>query len=502
MVYKIIAKHIVVYSMLLLSGAITLNAKEKNSSPNVILILIDDLGWKDLGCMGSAYYETPNVDALAKEGILFTNAYAANPVCSPTRASILTGKYPSRINLTNHSGSRGPKGAAYKLNPPEVVGNIPLSDVNLAEALKKAGYTNAHIGKWHLAAHTETDSTHYPKNNGFDLNIAGHKGGHPNSYYYPYKGTKHPAYDVPDLEDGKEGDYLTDVLTDHAIDFIQKNKEKPFFLNMWYYTVHTPIQPRKDKVAKYQAKAKAMGLDKTSNEAKKEYQSWSHAHQDNIDYASMVESMDENVGRIMKTLKRLNIDDETIVIFFSDNGGLSTGNGPKSPTSNFPLRAGKAWVYEGGIRVPLIIKWPEAKISGANIHEPVISTDLYPTILEMIDLPLRPQQHVDGVSLKSLLTGETRHLEREALYFHYPHYHHINTMGPAGAIRMGNYKLVERFENMEVELFNLKDDIGETNDLSDEMPELTEKMKNMLHQWRKETGSRMPERNEKYHSSN
>jgi len=271
---------------------------------------------------------------------------------------------------------------------------------------------------------------------------------------------------------------------------------------MWYHTVHTPIEPRKDKLAKYQEKAKAMGLDKTSNEAVQEYQSWAHAHQDNAAYACMVESMDENVGRILKTLKHLHIEDETIVVFFSDNGGLSTGKGPKSPTSNMPLRAGKAWVYEGGIREPLIIKWPDAKRSNVKINEPVISTDLYPTILEMIGLPLKPQQHLDGVSLKPLITAETKQLGREAIYFHYPHYHHINTMGPAGAVRMGEYKLVERFENMKVELFNLKDDIGETNDLSGEMPELTEKMKAMLHQWRKATGSRMPERNETYHSPN
>jgi arylsulfatase A-like enzyme len=473
-------------------------AGNKNTNPNVILILIDDLGWKDLGCMGSTYYETPNIDALAKKGVLFTNAYAANPVCSPTRASILTGKYPSRIGITNHSGSPGPVGENYHLTPPELVGNMPLEDHTLAEELKETGYVTAHIGKWHLAKHTETDRRNYPENNGFDINIAGHKMGQPGSYYFPYKSEQHPGTNVPDMEDGKEGDYLTDAFTDRAIDFIQSNQGRPFFLNMWYHTVHTPIQPRQDKLAKYQQKARGLGLDKTADEAVQEYQSWSHAHQDNADYACMVESMDENIGRIMKTLKRLNLEKETIVVFFSDNGGLSTGKGPKSPTSNFPLRAGKAWVYEGGIREPLIIKWSGIAEKGSQIHEPVISTDLYPTILDMIGISLRPQQHMDGISLKPLIAGESGHLEREAIYFHYPHYHHVNTMGPAGALRMGDYKLVERFENMKVELFNLKNDIGETKDLSDEMPELTEKMKLMLHQWREATGSRMPEVNKDF----
>ncbi len=499
--YRIKTISVIIFSILLLFRNNSINGKEKTSKPNVILILIDDLGWKDLGCMGSAFYETPNVDQLSREGVLFTSAYAASPVCSPTRASILTGKYPSRINLTNHSGIPGPKGPAYRLNPPELVGNMPLGDITLAEALKVAGYTTAHIGKWHLAAHTETDRTNYPENNGFDINIAGHKMGQPGSYYFPYRSVQNPSTNVPDMEDGKEGDYLTDAFTDRAINFIEENKDKPFFLNMWYHTVHTPIEPRKDKLVKYQEKAKAMGLDKTSNEAVQEYQSWAHSHQDNAAYACMVESMDENVGRILNCLKRLNLEDETIVVFFSDNGGLSTGNGPKAPTSNMPLRAGKAWVYEGGIREPLIIKWPDAKTSGLKINEPVISTDLYPTILEMLGLPLRPQQHLDGVSLKPIITGESKHLEREAIYFHYPHYHQVNTMGPAGAVRMGDYKLVERFEYMKVELYNLKNDIGETKDLSDEMPEQTEKMKTMLHQWRKTTGSRMPEVNKDFNDS-
>ncbi|MDF7827014.1 sulfatase-like hydrolase/transferase, partial [Pontiellaceae bacterium B12227] len=281
---------------------------------------------------------------------------------------------------------------------------------------------------------------------------------------------------------------LTDVLTDKALDFIENHADKPFFLNMWYYTVHTPINPRKDKLDKY--RKKAAGIEK--KKAVPDHQSLSRARQDDPAYACMVESMDENVGRILDTLKRLGLEKDTIVVFMSDNGGLSTGSGPNFPTSCFPLRAGKAWVYEGGIRVPLIISYPGiGKSRGLEVHEPVVSTDLYPTILDLAGLPLRPKQHIDGMSLKPLLSGETESLDREALYFHYPHYHHINTMGPAGAVRMGDYKLVEVFETGDIELYNLRDDISEHNNLAAKMPELASRMKKMLHEWRKETKSSM-----------
>jgi arylsulfatase A-like enzyme len=472
--------------------------------PNVVLFLIDDLGWADLGLTGSTFYETPNVDALAAEGVFFSNAYAANPVCSPTRASILTGKYPSRIGLTNHSGYGGAQGPDHQLKPPQVVGNIPPGDVTLAEALKVSGYTTAHVGKWHLQTHHEKGRAHFPEANGFDVNVAGGKNGQPASYYFPYTHEKYPQNNIPDLEDGKEGDYLTDALTDQAISFIesQADHDQPFFLNMWYHTVHTPIQPRKDKLEKYQKKAAAMGLNATMREALPEHQSFSHAHQDNVAYACMVESMDENIGRILDTLKRLNIENDTIVLFCSDNGGLSTGSGPMSPTSSGPLRAGKAWIYEGGIRVPLIVKLPGQVKAGLTLEEPVISTDLYPTILALAGLPLRPEQHVDGVSLKPLLTGTSQSLEREALYFHYPHYHHINTMGPAGAVRMGDYKLVEVFETGKVELYNLSDDLGETNDLATSMPELTTQLTKMLHDWRDDSGAVMTTENSDYKAEN
>ena len=472
------------------------------AKPNVILFLIDDLGWSDLGVTGSTFYETPNIDALAKGGVFFSNAYAANPVCSPTRASILTGKYPSRIGLTNHSGSAGAQGPKHKLKPPAVVGNMPPDDITLGEALNEAGYITAHIGKWHLQAHHQTDREHYPKNNGFDLNVAGHRMGQPGSYYFPYESERHPSTNVPDMDDGKAGDYLTDALTDKAIRFIEAHREKPFFLNMWYYTVHTPINPRKDKLEKYRKKAKDMGLEPTMREAVPDHRSFSHAHQDNPNYACMVESMDENIGRILDALKRLNLENDTMVVFFSDNGGLSTNAGPMAPTSCFPLRAGKAWVYEGGIRVPLIIRLPGKVKAGVTLEEPVVSTDLYPTILQLAGLPLRPEQHVDGVGLKPLLTGKAESLGREAIYFHYPHYHHINTMGPAGAVRMGDYKLIEVYESGKVELYNLREDVGEQKDLAESMPELAARMKKMLHDWREASGSLMPTLNSEYQEAN
>jgi len=484
---------------IIIAGFICLGTHLHARQPNVILFLIDDLGWADLGLTGSTFYETPNVDTLAAEGVFFSDAYAANPVCSPTRASILTGKYPSRIGLTNHSGYAGAQGPQYRLKPAAVVGYMPPEDTTLAEALQAAGYITAHFGKWHLQAHNDQSRTHYPQANGFDLNIAGHRGGHPNSFYFPYKGESHPAYDVPDMEDGQDGDYLTDALTDKVIQFIEGNQASPFFVNFWFYTVHTPIHGRKDKVEKYRAKAKELDLTpETRPDAVADHQSFSMARQDNPHYAAMVESMDDNIGRVLDALERLGLEENTIVIFLSDNGGLSTGSGTASPTSSFPLRAGKGWVYEGGIRTPLIVKYPKGIPAGLTLTEPAISTDLYPTILDLIGAPLMPAQHVDGISLKPLFHDSSGAVEREAIYFHYPHYHHINSMGPAGAVRAGDYKLVERFETGEVELYNLSEDLGEQTDLSKAMPELTEKLRGMLHIWQRSSGAQMPVVNTKY----
>lgn len=470
--------------------------------PNVVLILVDDLGWSDTGCYGATFHETPNIDALAKSGAMFTDAYAASPVCSPTRASILSGKYPSRIGMSYIAGTNGPYGKAYKLNPPPVVGNIAPEDTTLAEALRSLGYATAHIGKWHLQGHGEKGTENFPQKHGFDINIAGQRAGQPGSYYFPYKSKEYPDTNVLDMEDGKPGDYLTDALTTKAIGFIKDHAEKPFFLNLWYYTVHTPIEPRKDKLEKYTAKAKSLGLDTSKPPAISEHQSLTNARQDNPAYAAMVESLDENVGRLMAELDRLGLRENTIVVFFSDNGGLATGSHTRYPVCNLPLRAGKAWLYEGGIREPLLISYPQKVKAGQRLSQPVVSTDLFPTILGLAGLPLMPDQHVDGVDLAPLLEGKTTKMAREALFFHFPHYHPINTMGPAGAIRAGDYKLIEVFETGKKELYNLREDIGESRDLAAEKPELVAKLSHLLKQWRQDSGSKMATLNPNYTPEN
>ena len=484
--------------VLFLSLFISLFSYAKEDKPNVILFLVDDLGYTDLSFTGSTFYETPNLDALAKRGVFFDNAYAANPVCSPTRASVLTGKYPSRIGLTNHSGSSGARGPKYILEPPAVKGNMPAEDLTLAEAFKKHGYATAHVGKWHLQSHHQQGTEHYPENHGFDLNVAGHKMGQPGSFLYPYKSKQHPSTNVPGLGDGKPGDYLTDVLTDHAIQFIEEKKDSPFFLNFWFYTVHTPLGAKPEKLKKYQEKAKAMALDQKGAPGIPVHHSFADSRQDNPTYAAMVESLDQNIGRVLATLDRLNLRDNTILLFFSDNGGLSTSSSQSSVTSILPNKAGKAWVYEGGIRVPLIMDYPDLAKSGQIISEPVISNDFYPTLLDLAGLPLEPEQHVDGVSLKPLLKKENQKLGREALYFHYPHYHHINSMGPSGAIRMEDYKLVIKYEDSSTELYNLSSDRGETVNLAPKKAGLVNQMKKKFDQWITSTRSLMPTLNRQY----
>ncbi len=479
---------VLLLSLLLL--ALVTTAAER---PNVVFILVDDLGWSDLGCYGSTFHETPYIDRLASEGVRFTDAYAANPVCSPTRASIMTGKYPSRIKLTNHSGIAGPGGPTYKLIAPQPIGSLPLDEVTIAEALRDAGYQTAHVGKWHLQAHSQKDKKHFPEAHGFQVNIAGHNAGQPGSFFYPYTHPKHTWSDVPGLEPGQDEEYLTDRLTDEAIRFIDDNREQPFFLNLWYYSVHTPIQAKPDKIAKY--RAKAAKLPPLAEPGIPEHDSWHHARQDNPVYAAMLESLDENVGRLLTALQERGLDRRTIVMFMSDNGGLSTGTSKNAPTSCLPLRAGKGWVYEGGIRSPLLVKWPATTTPGATCEQPVISTDVYPTLLTMAGLPQRPTQHLDGIDLSPVLRSSQTTLNREAIYFHYPHYHHINSMGPSGAVRSGDYKLVERFETMTNELYNVRQDPGEQHDLSKTKPEVAARLRTLLHQWRAQSGAEMPTRN-------
>lgn len=450
----------------------------RNPGPNFVVILVDDLGWKDLGCYGSTFHETPHTDRLASEGARFTEAYAASPVCSPTRAGLLTGIHPARLKITDWIGGE----QAGLLLPADYRRQLPLEEITLGDALKTGGYATAFIGKWHLG-----ERGFFPENQGFDLNVGGHAAGQPASYFYPYKNPQR-LWDVPGLEGGSEGEYLTDRLTDEAVRFISTHREQPFLLFLSHYAVHTPIQSREELAEKYRKK-----LDTIPPPAGPAYvperESRAKQHQDNPAYAGMMESLDQSVGRVVSALEESGLAGNTVIILTSDNGGLSTLPG-NSPTSNAPLRAGKGWLYEGGIRVPLIIRWPGVTTAGTIITEPVTSMDLYATMMEVVAVPATPERARDGMSLSPLLRG-SGNLKREALYWHFPHYHGSGNR-PSGAVRAGDYKLIEWFEDGVVELYDLARDPGEKLDLAGRMPDKTNELKEMLHRWRAEVDARMP----------
>jgi arylsulfatase A-like enzyme len=431
--------------------------------PNIVLFLIDDLGWRDLGCQGSTYYQTPNIDRLAKEGVRFTDAYAACAVCSPTRAAVLTGKYPARLLLTDWlpAGRWNPNA---KLREGRFVRALPVEELTLAEALREGGYRTASIGKWHLGS----EPFSLPEHHGFDGNIAGNAHGAPGSYFFPYAGDwKIPAtgqrakWNV--LPDGKPGEYLTDRLTDEAVQFVRESKDKPFFLYFPHYGVHTPLQAKKELVAKYQRVPE-------------------ERRQGQPEYAAMIESVDESVGRVLATLKELGLEQNTVIVFTSDNGGFY------SATSNAPLRANKGAYYEGGIRVPLIIKWPGTGKAGLVVNEPVTSTDLYPTCLAAAGLPLRPNQHQDGVNLRPVLTGAGS-LPPRSLFWHYPHYNEHPSSVPSSVIRKGPWKLIETFDPAGIELYNLATDVSETKDLAAAEPATVAELRRELDAWRNAVGA-------------
>jgi arylsulfatase A-like enzyme len=457
-----------------------LAGSEIRRKPNFVLFLIDDMGWTDAGCYGSTFYETPNIDKLAAEGVRFTDAYAACPVCSPTRASIMTGKYPARLNLTDWLiGRRWPKNSP--ILPVDWRHEMPLEEVTIAEALKEGGYATCFVGKWHLGK-----EPYYPEHQGFDINIGGTHTGMPQSYFWPKWG------DNPPIE-GYPGEYLTDRLTDESLKFLDANSGGPFLLYLSHYAVHTPLESKQELTAKYEVKAKKLPPAKGPRFVP-EGQRKARQVQDHAVYAGMVQSVDESVGRVMNKLDELGVADNTIIIIMSDNGGLSTSEG--SPTANVPLRAGKGWLYEGGIREPMIIKWPGVAEPGSVCTEPVTSTDFYPTMLEMAALPQRAEQHCDGISIVPLLrgTGKAKH---RAFYWHYPHY--SNQGGrPGGAVRAGDYKLIEFYEDNRIELYDLKNDVGEKEDLSAKMPEKAAELRKMLHEWRKAVDAQMPKPNPEY----
>ena len=448
----------------LLGGAQLLPSGTASAAPtgarplNFIFILIDDMGWTDVACFGSAFYETPNVDNLAAQGVRFTNAYSACTVCSPTRASIMTGKYPARLHVTDWI--EGHKRPFAKLKVPDWTMYLPLEEVTLAEALKPAGYVSASIGKWHLGK-----EPFYPEKQGFVLNFGGTDKGQPPSYFYPYK--------IPNVLTGREKEYLTDRLAEEAEKFIESNQGNPFFLYLSHFAVHTPLQARQEVTEKYKAKVKP-------DQAQK-----------NAVYAAMVESVDDSVARVMKKLDELKIADRTVIFFMSDNGGLI------GSTSNLPLRAGKGSAYEGGVRVPMIVKWPGVAKPGTTSDEPVISNDFYPTMLEMAGVAPSPRQIVDGVSLAPLLKQPGGRLDRSEIYWHYPHYHPGGAT-PYGAVRQRDYKLIEFYEDNRVELYNLKNDISEKEDLTAKMPEKIAQLRTLLADWRRSVGAQMPIPNPDY----
>lgn len=467
--------------LVLISGqAGNVRAADAKQQMNVVLILADDLGWTDLGCYGSEFYETPNLDRLAAQGMRFTDAYASCNCCSPTRASLLTGKYPARLHLTDWIPGTGYPRA--KLRPPKWRQELPLEEVTLAEALKPAGYATAAVGKWHLGR-----APFLPQKQGFELNVAGNQSGAPGSYFWPYahddpaKAKNYHGGPVPDVfEGGKPGEYLTDRLTDEALKFIEAKRDRPFFLYFSHYAVHTPLQGKRELIAKYQAKLRP------------------DQKQNNPTYAAMVQSLDESTGRVLEKLETLGIADRTVVIFTSDNGGYIGYGGARGATSNAPLRLGKGSCYEGGHRVPLIVRWPGVTSADSECREPVVSADIYPTILAMTGAAGNADHNaaVDGVNLAPVLK-QTGGLARDAIYWHYPHYN-VAPQTPYGAVRQGDYKLIEFDEDQRVELYNLKQDLAETTDLAEKMPELAATLRGKLASWRESVGAQMPQPNPNY----
>jgi arylsulfatase A-like enzyme len=458
---------------------------EEAKHTNILFILVDDLGWSDVGCYGSAFYETPNIDRLATEGMRFTDAYAACPVCSPTRSSIMTGKYPARTDNTEWFGGPQPKGYRRKtiLRPAVYKNVMALEEQTIAETMKENGYATFFAGKWHLG-----HKGFWPEKQGFDINKGGHTAGG------PYGGKKYfSPYGNPRLKDGPDGEHLPDRLASETAAFIESKKDKPFLAYLSFYSVHSPNISRDDLKQKYQKKKKP------SDKWGKEGNHKTRLTQSHAVYAGMVEAMDLAVGKVLNKLKDLGLDKNTTVFFMSDNGGVATAGG--HPTSNMPLRAGKGWLYEGGIREPMIVRHPGFIRAGTECSVPVTSTDFYPTILELIGESAVPQQHMDGISLVPLLKGADA-LPRKAIYWHYPHYSGGLGGRPSAAIRANDWKLIEFFEDNHVELYNLKNDIGEKEDLAKSKPDKAKELREMLHEWQKQVDAKFPTPNPNYKMSN
>jgi arylsulfatase A-like enzyme len=438
-----------------------------HSRPNIVFILIDDMGWADGGCFGSKFYQTPQIDALAASGVRFTEAYAACAVCSPSRAALMTGKYPARLHITDWiPGEAVPKNSRFNL--PDWQQHLPLEETTLATALKKLGYATGHIGKWHLGG-----GEFLPQYQGFDTNIAGGETGHPASYFWPYGATNNQNH-VPGLYErgGQKGEYLTDQLTGEALNFIEANKDHPFYLNFCHYAVHAPLMGKQELIDEA---ADRPGADGQSNKV----------------YYAMLRSVDESVGRIVKKLDELHIADHTLIVFTSDNGG-AVHLGKPPATSNLPLRNGKGSAYEGGLRVPLIVKVPGVTQAGRVCETPVITMDFFPTLLELAGADKSAARTaVDGVSFVPLLRGENEAPHPE-LFWHYPHYWNGGKISPYSVVRVGNWKLIRLYETGHEELYDLKSDLSETHDLAATSPAKRKELSARLDAWLKEVSAQMP----------
>ena len=477
---------------------LTAELSATQGQPNVLFILVDDLGWSDVNYNGSRVYETPHVDRLARQGMVLTDFYSAGPVCSPTRASILTGKAPARLGLTTWLYTP-------EKDPPFVTHHLPLEEFTISEALSEAGYATGYFGKWHLGYKRE----HWAAHQGFATAKGGIDSPHAWKLAWPDRASPLPEkhtrffspYHMTHLENGPDGEYLTARITNETIAFIEQHaasrsrirensdaagdarnshesrytsdKAKPFFAFLSFHTVHTPLQPKPEKIEKYMKKIASLGLDGKQEENRRE-----KAFQNNAAYAGMVEHMDENVGRLLRRLDELKLSENTIVIWTSDNGGKG------SVTSNLPLRGMKHNLYEGGIRVPTIIRWPGRIASNSRNSTPLISTDFYPTLLALSGCPVRKRQHLDGVSFSDVLLGKQDSVERDALYWHYPHNRH------EAAVREGRYKLLHRFKHDRVELYDLETGLGEQTDLSEKQPQLAGRLLGKLKRWQTSVGAK------------
>ena len=430
---------------------------------NIVLIMADDLGWKDLHCYGNARLDTPNIDRLAKQGLRFTDAYSASPVCTPTRAALMTGEAPARLNITNHAGGHPPgfQKPGTNLVTPAWLRHLPLEKVTLAEQLKKAGYATGFVGKWHLSHRRKTETPPEPElrpeYQGFDINVGGCDFGGPPSYFRPYK--------LPNLKAKSDDEYLPDRCADECIAFVQANRDRPFFLCWWNYSVHYPFEAPAELIAKYE-KRKGQGIE-------------------NPTYAAMIEGMDRSVGKLLAALDENGLSDSTLLIFTSDNGPFAA--------NVKPLRGEKGYLYEGGIRVPMIVRWPGRVRPDQETATPVITMDIHATILDAVDLKPDPTNTPDGVSLLPIFR-DNQALSRQSIYFHYPNYafHKKNRMG--SAIRSGDYKLIKFYDQDSIELYNLKSDIDETHNLADAMPEKARQLRSDLETWLTQTNASQPKR--------